>query len=425
MEDLTTTATAPEDELDLLACCLSGWDPADVDITVDDFDEPRHAATWQAVLDVAGSGKTVSPDSVRLALGPNGSKAAPWLFDVLQRPVLPANASAFAERIRTASRLRRLIDAGRGLLAESSRPGADPSAIADRYRAMLDAPDSSIRETLTLADVIPDVLEQVDHGYQSGLSTPWPDLDDRIHGLAPGTLSIVAARPGVGKSLMGQNLAWHWSETHGLPVYFASMEMRARDIGIRAIAQVARVTMDSLLSSHVSPHDREEISAQLPRLQSARIHYNENSTQTLDSIRNGARMIQRKHGLGLIVVDYLQIVTPRDHRQPREQQVAAVSRGLKMLAKDLHVPVVALSQIKRIEGGDKARKPGMSDLRESGAIENDADVVAILHIPDEAQKWNAELLVAKARAGRRGKVDLHMQTKWATVANAVQMGGAA
>ena len=412
------TPNTRNDELDLLACCLTGWSPHDVDLPADEFDEPRHAATWRAIVAVADTGSRPDPVSVRLALGPDGDKAASWLADVFTRPVAPSNAPALAERIRNAAHLRDLADLGRGLIGDATQPDADPAAIVERYRDRLDRPIGNLKATETLADVLPRVVDQLESGHAAGLSTPWPDLDRHIHGLAADRLYIVAARPGVGKTLIGQNLAMHWATRHNEPVFFASLEMANTELGTRVIAQTAKVDLSSLQEAKVSEMQWQDIERAMPTAMKAPVHLCADGVQTVDSIRANAREIQRRHGLGLVVVDYLQIVTPRNDRLPREQQVAEVSRRLKLLAKELHVPVVAMTQVKRpptASPGSTPSRPTMADLRESGAIEQDADAVLILHIPDEKQAHIAELYVAKARAGKKGVVNLTMRTKWATV----------
>lgn len=417
--DLTSDPTAREDELDLLACCMSGFNPSDIDtITADDFYEPKHAQVWQAMCAVAESGGTPDPPSVRLALGPHGERFAPWLIDVFGRPVAPLNAPPLAERVRKASRLRDLTAMARGLMQDATADGADPDALTERYRMRLDRPTGVARPTERIGDIMPRVYDEIERGRPSGLSTPWPDLDRHIHGLAPDRLHIVAARPGVGKSLLGQNLAMHFAQHHRLPVLFASLEMASDELGMRIMAQAARVDLSSMLAAKVSAEDWDRIDQAMPMLGAAPIHLSTDASQSVENIRAAARDLQRRDGLGLVVVDYLQLVRPRDHRLPREQQVSEISRSLKLLAKELHVPVVAMSQIRRLNDGERSKRPTLSDLRESGAIEQDADVVLILHIPDDQEPYAGELLVAKARSGTRGAIDLHMKTRWATIASA-------
>lgn len=414
-EHLDPDPSADNDELDLIACCLNGWDPADVDLTADAFRDPRHEATWRAACNVATAGNAVNPSSVRMALGPSGDKAASWLLEVYGRPIVPSNAPALAARVRRAADLRALIGLGRRILQEASQDGADPERVIDLLRKAADEPMGTARTTETVADAVPRVVDQIQRGLAAGLSTPWPDLDRKIHGLAENRLYIVAARPGVGKSLLGQGLAMHWAQRHGLPTYFASLEMATDELTMRALAQASRVDLDHMLSGDMSERLWSQLGAKIPIHGADLVHVCDDPGQTLDSIRNGARQLKRREGLGLIVVDYLQLMTPTDKRANREQQVAAVSRGLKLLAKELHVPVVAMSQVRRLAEGERNKRPTMSDLRESGAIEQDADAVLILHIPEPARPSEGELYVAKARAGRKGGIPLQMLTSWASV----------
>lgn len=414
------TPTAPQDELDLLACILGGWSPLDVDLTEADFDQPKHAATWRAMLAVAEQGGQPNPAAVRLALGSAGDNAAGWLLDVFGRPVVPTNAPQLAERVRRAAQLRDLQDLARGLMQRAAADDAQPGEITDWARRKLDAPVGTVRDTETIGDALARVIDQIETGQQSGLSTPWPDLDRLIHGLAQDRLYVVAARPGVGKSILGQNLAWHWARKHKLPTYFASLEMAVDELVTRTVAQAAKVNLSDLMAGQVDDRGWDKINHASPALTDARIHICADPGQTLDTIRAGARRLQRREGLGLVVVDYLQLMTPRDRRMPREQQVAEASRGLKLLAKELHVPVVAMSQVRRLNDGEKNRAPSLSDLRESGAIEQDADAVLILHIPDADDLTGAELHVAKARAGQRDRINVQMLTHWATIAPALR-----
>ena len=423
---LDPVALATNDELDLIACCLNGWSPADVDVTPDDFDEPKHTDTWRAMLSIANSGNKPNPASTRLALGAAGDKAAVWLMDVFSRPIVPANAPALAERVRRAAHLRDLQELSRRIMQESTLDDADPAVIAEKVRRAVDKAYGVTRTTETFNDSLGRVVDQLQTGIAPGLSTPWVDLNRKIHGLAKDRLYIVAARPGVGKSLLGQNLAWHWSHHHGLPVFFASLEMSTDELTTRSLAAASGVELNSMLSASVTPPEWDKIERATPKMLAAKIHVCDDPGQSLDTIRSGARDLQRRHGLGLIVVDYLQLVTPRDRRAPREQQVAEISRSLKLLAKELHVPVVAMSQVRRLSDGEKNRPPSMSDLRESGAIEQDADVVMILHIADPINEpqW-ADLLVAKARAGERGAITLQMRTSIATIETPINSRGVA
>lgn len=406
---------AREDELDLIACCLSGWPAHDVDIRADEFHDIQAEAAWRAIQKLADAGKEVNPSSVRVAIG--NDKAGVWLIDVFGRPVAAADANIYAARIRKASQARRLQRLAISINSQLANH-ADPLTVLGELQDFVrDHSGATTKGVETIGDALPRVLDQVEQGTKAGKSSPWPDLDRRINGLGEGQLIIVAARPGVGKSLIGQNIAWHFAARHNLPTYFASLEMSIDELTTRTVSQVAGVTQDTLNRGGMSERDWGLVEKATPKLMEAPIYVNDRPQQTIDDIRAGARALQQRRGLGVVVVDYMQLVTPRDRKMPREQQVAEISRGLKIMAKELHVPVVAMSQVRRLAPGEKNREPSLHDLRESGSIEQDADAVLILHIPDEEDPFSATLAVAKSRHGQRGRVPLVMATHYARVLN--------
>lgn len=409
----TYTISARDDELNLLAACMNGYDPRDTGITAAQFDEPRHAHTWKAMLRVINSGRAIDPATVAAEVGPEIDPI--WLFDLFAAPIVPANAPSFAAHIRRAAELRNLQDLARGIMQRATTDMADPAEVSSWARSKLDTPTGAIRDTETFADTLPRVLDQIKSGQQAGLATPWPDLDRRIHGLSPGRLYVIAARPGGGKSLAGQNLAWHWSRRHQLPTYLASLEMDPEEITTRTIAQVGQVRLSNLISGNLEGREPEYVGTAQRLMQDALIHMCTDPRQTIDTIRNGARQLQRRHGLGLVVVDYLQIVRPRDPRMPRREQVDEIARDLKLMAKELQVPVVAMTQLNREGSKDRGRPPVLSDLRESGEIEQAADVVILLHRPDPEVPEEGQMLVAKARNGSTGPVDVLMRTFYASI----------
>ena len=414
IEPAATTATP--DEVSLLAACMNGFDPRDTGITAEDFDEPKHGKTWNAMISVLDSGKQIDPATVVAQLG--DPSLSVWVLDLYGAPVVPANAPAFAARVRRAADMRNLQDLARAIMQRSLTDGTDPGELANWVRDRLDAPAGAIRDTVTFADITPRLIARFESGKQSGLSTPWPELDAKIHGLSPSRLYVIAGRPGGGKSLAGQNIAWHWSRRHSQPVYFATLEMEAEEVGERQVAQVAQISLDTLQSGRLDPGEAGMAHEALRAMRDAPIHMCVDSAQTLDTIRNGARRLKRRHGLGLVVVDYLQLVRPRDPRMPRREQVDEIARGLKLMAKELQVPVVAMTQLNREATKDKGRPPVLSDLRESGEIEQAADVVILLHRPDPDDPTHGQMLVAKARNGSMGQVDVTMRTWFASINSA-------
>lgn len=408
--------TATPDEVSLLAACMNGFDPRDTGITAEDFDEPKHSKTWNAMISILDSGKQIDPATVVAQLG--DPSLSVWVLDLYGAPVTPANAPAFAARVRRAADMRNLQDLARAIMQRSLTDGTDPGELANWVRDRLDVPTGAIRDTVTFADITSRLIARFESGKQSGLSTPWPELDAKIHGLSPSRLYVIAGRPGGGKSLAGQNIAWHWSRRHRQPVYFATLEMEAEEIGERQVAQIAQISLDTLQSGRLDPGEAGMAYEALRTMRDAPIHMCVDSAQTLDMIRNGARRLKRRHGLGLVVVDYLQLVRPRDPRMPRREQVDEIARGLKLMAKELQVPVVAMTQLNREATKDKGRPPVLSDLRESGEIEQAADVVILLHRPDLDDPTHGQMLVAKARNGSMGQIDVTMRTWFASINSA-------
>jgi len=411
---MNDTETRTE-ELNLLSACMNGHDPRNINVTAADFDEPKHAATWTAMLDVLTAGKEIDPAVVHTTMGPSHVGESVWLFDLYARSVVPDNAPHFATHVRRSADLRNIQDVARGLMQRATTESADPAEVMAWAKDKLDAPTGITRATETFADTLPRVLDQIRTGQQAGLCTPWPDLDQKIHGLSPDRLYVIAARPGGGKSIAGQNLAWHWSRRHKSPTYFASMEMTSDEITTRTLSQVSQVKLDYYLNGNVQGQDRTHTDTAAAAMRQGHVHMCTDPGQTVDTIRNGARQLQRRQGLGLVVVDYLQIIKARDQRMPRREQVDEIARGLKLMAKELHVPVVAMTQLNRASKEGQGRAPVLSDLRESGEIEQAADVVILLHIPEPAQPEIGQMYVAKARNGSMGPVEVEMRTYFATI----------
>lgn len=398
---------------DLLGCILAGADPSDLDISPGDFYEPRNEAIFRACLAVADAGRRCDPQSVALALGPDVNRLPGGRVHLaeLAETAIPANARAFAAKVRTESERRGLVEIANRILAQSER---DPADLLEDARGWLDRPTRVRKTTVTMRDLLPAFIDRVERGGDPGLSTPWPDLDHHLHGLHPGRLYTVGGRPGGGKSVMLTNLAAHFAITHELGVYFATLEMPAQELVGRIVSAQAQVGQTNLLTGRLSEADWEKIRNHHDEMSAMPLEVCDDSTQSLQSIRTGARDMKRRGPLGLVVVDYLQLMAPPDRKLSRQQQIGDLTRGLKRLAKELEVPVVTASQLRR-PPDSKAARPTMSDLRESGDIEADSDVIVLLHTPNEAEPWDLEAMVAKNRSGSKGPVRLMFDTTRASM----------
>lgn len=397
-------------EIDLLGAVLAGGQMADLRVEASDFAEPMHAAVWQACRQVWDDGHQPDPNRVREALGDRAAKlpgGPVWLVD-LANGGIGANAQPYAAQVIDHADRRRLADLGAriGQYADIDAPTAE---LLERARADLDniRARRDVAGTVMLGDVLPGVINALDEGVPPGLSTPWPDMDRLLHGLQPGRLYVVAARPGVGKSLMGQGLAAHWAIKHKLASYFVSLEMPRHELVGRFVACQANVDLRRMESGDLDDEAWDKLRHATVTLGQAEVAICDTPRQSLGQIRSGIRDLTRRANVGLVIVDYLQLIDPTDRRVPREQQVAEFSRVLKQIAKEFEVPVVALAQLNRGPEQRSDKKPMLSDVRESGAIESDADVVILLHRPPD-REWELICTIGKNRSGPQGEFTLQV-----------------
>lgn len=407
-------SSAADAERALLGAVLSGYKGmADLALVVQgrDFAQPVHEAIWEAALRVYGAGNDPDPVQVRAALG-ESQKMLPggpiYLHDLMQAGMNFAAARSYAEEVASAAGRRRLKNAAIAInqLAESER---DLGEITEDARQRLDeATQTSTREgAITVGDALPEVLDVAQSGGVRGLATPWPDLDRIIKGIAPGRFIVIGGRPGGGKSIAGLNLATHVAKWTGHGVYFASMEMPKEELTRRLIASEAGVDLNALEYGNLSERQWEKIRDATPGITALPLHIQDRSHQTIAEIRSEVRDISRRHTMALVVVDYIQLLKARDPKMMREQQIAEFTRGLKLLSREQNVCVVGLSQLNRGSLQRTDKRPTMNDLRESGAIENDADVVILLHRPEE-ETPDIEVIVAKQRNGPLGECRLQL-----------------
>lgn len=266
------------------------------------------------------------------------------------------------------------------------------------------------RDPETIGSLLPSVVEDIQARYDrggaiTGLSTGFTDLDDKTCGLNPGDLVIVAGRPSMGKTAFALNVAEHVAVNDGKPVLVFSMEMAKNQLSERSIASIGRVSMNALRSGQMTDEYFSRMSFALGKLFKAPLLIEDAPALTVTQMRARARRAAKKHGLSLIVIDYIQLA--RGEGQSREQEVSSISRGLKALAKEFNCPVIALSQLNRKVDDRPNKRPLMSDLRDSGAIEQDADLILMMYRdeyyhPDTPDKGIAEIIVAKQRMGETG-----------------------
>jgi replicative DNA helicase len=330
-----------------------------------------------------------------------------------------ANIKAYAEIVRERSVLRSLIAAGQDIAELGYQPDgrvagtlidiAEKQVFAIRARGSKAA--SQAKDMPTLMDAIEDRLERLrsDPGSLAGVPTGFLGLDKMTQGMHAGDLIIVGGRPGMGKTSFAMNIAEYVAIERKLPTAVFSMEMSAEQLALRVLSSFGRIDQQDLRSGELDDHGWSRLVSASGLLREAPLYIDETGSLSPQELAGRARRMAAKHGLSLIVVDYIQLMQVPSNRENRTNEISEISRSLKALAKELKVPIIALSQLSRNLESRNDKRPIMSDLRESGSIEQDADVVLFVyredyHNKESPNQGTAEIIVAKQRSGPTGKV---------------------
>ena len=349
-----------------------------------------------------------------------------YLGALAQNTPTAANIRRYAEIVHERAVMRKLVEVGSGIAESAYNPqGRDAQQLLDEAEAKIFQIAEGGRKTsqgfLDMKTILPKVADRIDYLYQrenqggvTGVPTGFSDLDERTSGFQPGDLIIVAGRPSMGKTAFSLNIAENVALETRLPVAVFSMEMAATQLAARMIGSVGRLDQHRMRNGNLEDEDWVRLTTALGKLNDAPVFIDEGAGLSSFEVRARARRLHRQTGkLGLIVVDYLQLMTGAAGRQNenRATEISEISRSLKALAKELDVPVVALSQLNRGLEQRTDKRPVMSDLRESGAIEQDADLILFIYRdevynPDSQDKGTAEIIIAKQRNGPIGRVRL-------------------
>lgn len=349
-----------------------------------------------------------------------------YLGALAQNTPTAANIRRYAEIVRERAVMRKLVEVGSGIAESAYSPqGRDAQQLLDEAEARIfQIAEGGKKNSEGFVDIkvlLPQVADRIDQLFQrdnpsdvTGVPSGFADLDSMTSGLQPGDLVIVAGRPSMGKTAFSLNMAENVALDTGLPVAVFSMEMAATQLAMRMIGSVGRLDQHRMRTGRLEDEDWVRLTTALGRLNDAPIFIDEGAGLTSFDLRARARRLHRQCGkLGLIVVDYLQLMSAPANRQGenRATEISEISRSLKSLAKELDVPVIALSQLNRSVEQRPDKRPVMSDLRESGAIEQDADVILFIYRdevynPDSPDKGTAEIIIAKQRNGPVGRVRL-------------------
>lgn len=349
-----------------------------------------------------------------------------YLGALAQNTPSAANIRRYAEIVRERAVMRKLVEVGSGIAESAYNPqGRDAQQLLDEAESRIfqiaEGGKRSSEGFLDIKVLLPQVADRIDQLFQrdnqsevTGIPTGYTDLDSMTSGLQPGDLIIVAGRPSMGKTAFSLNIAENVALDTGLPVAVFSMEMGATQLATRMIGSVGRLDQHRMRTGRLEDEDWVRLTTALGRLNEAPIFIDEGAGLNSFDVRARARRLHRQTGkLGLIVIDYLQLMSGATGRQSenRATEISEISRSLKSLAKELDVPVIALSQLNRSLEQRPDKRPVMSDLRESGAIEQDADLILFIYRdqvynPDSPDKGTAEIIVAKQRNGPIGRVRL-------------------
>lgn len=387
----------------------------------DDFYKPAHALTFNAILDLYAKGEPADPITVSAELDRAGlltrAGGASYLHHLTSTVPTAANAGYYAQIVAEKAILRRLVDAGTTVVqlgyggAEGEIGGGEVDAIVDRAQAEIYQVTErrTAEDYVILDDLLQPTLDEIDSianngGRASGVPTGYSDLDALTNGLHGGQMIIIAGRPGMGKSTVAMDLARSCSIKHKLPAVVFSLEMSKTDLTMRLLSAEAEIKLSQMRSGSMTDRDWQKIVRRMGEISDAPLFIDDSPNLTIMEIRAKARRLKQRHGLRLIVVDYLQLMTSGKRVESRQQEVSEFSRQMKLLAKELDVPVVALSQLNRGPEQRTDKRPMLSDLRESGSLEQDADVVILVHRPDawdseDPRAGEADLIVAKHRNG--------------------------
>ena len=391
-----------------------------------DFYRPAHQVIYDTVLDLYGRGEPADAVTVSAELTKRGEIArvggAPYLHTLISSVPTAANAGYYAKIVHEQSVLRKLVEVGTRITQRGySAEGADAAAILDWAEAevLSIAEKRTGEDYLPLSDIMPGTLDEIEAigsrgGQMIGVPTGFQDLDALTNGLHPGQMVIIAARPAVGKSTLALDLARAAAVKHGLTAAFFSLEMSRNEITMRLLSAEARVALHAMRSGTMNDDDWTRLARRMSEVSEAPLFIDDSPNMSMMEIRAKCRRLKQQHDLRLVVVDYLQLMSSGKRVESRQVEVSEFSRSLKLLAKELGVPVVALSQLNRGPEQRTDKKPMVSDLRESGSIEQDADVVILLHREDAYEKESprageADLIVAKHRNGPTATITVAFQ----------------
>ncbi|MEV4311554.1 replicative DNA helicase [Actinocrispum sp. NPDC049592] len=403
-----------------------------------DFYRPAHQSVYECVLDLYSRGEPADPITVAAEMERRGELrrigGAPYLHTLIATVPTAANAGYYAEIVAEKAVLRRLVEAGTRIvqLGYSGQDGSDVNEIVDRAQAAIyDVTERRTTEDyVALEELLQPTMDEIDAiasrgGSSLGVPTGFADFDELTNGLHPGQMIIVAARPGVGKSTLGLDWARSCSIKHGMTSVIFSLEMSRTEIVMRMLSAEAKIRLADMRGGRMTDDDWTRLARRMSEISEAPLFIDDSPNMTMMEIRAKARRLKQRNDLKLIVLDYMQLMTSGKRVESRQQEVSEFSRQLKLLAKELEVPLVAMSQLNRGPEQRTDKRPMLADLRESGSLEQDADMVVLIHRPDawerdDPRAGEADLIIAKHRAGPTATITVAHQLHYSKFADLAQ-----
>ena len=429
-----------EAEISLLGSALLDGSALDrvVDILkAEDFYKNEHKMIFEAMLDLFAKQRPVDILSLSNALKEKGQfeeiGGSTFLTSLVNSVPTASNAAYYAEIVRKKKILRDLISVSGEISQMGYQEGDDVGLLMDaaEHKILSIAQRSLIKGFEPVSSALEDAWERIDKlhkggGVLRGVPTGFKELDDRLSGFQKSDLIVLAARPSLGKTALAMDIARHVALNEKIPVGIFSLEMSREQLVDRLIAAEAHVNLWHLRTGRLSSEEEfEKIRDSMAKLNSASLFIDDEVSTNILQMRAKARRLKIEKGLGLVIVDYLQLMVPRIQSDSMVQQITEISRSLKALARELEVPVLAISQLSRAVEARPNKRPQLSDLRESGAIEQDADVVMFIYREDKVKensdrKNQADIIIAKHRNGPTGEVQLYFNQEKASFSSLEQ-----
>ncbi|HYP78883.1 MAG TPA: replicative DNA helicase [Steroidobacteraceae bacterium] len=414
------------------------WDQVGDSVGAEDFYRPDHRLIFEAIAELVSESKAIDVVTVSEQLDRRGklqdAGGLAYLGTLARDTPTAANARAYAQIVRERALLRSLVSAGTAIATSVySEEGLSARDLVNQAeQRVFEIAERGARRTegaQAVRSMLPGLIDKIDEWHNNpdklrGVATGFVDFDRRTGGLRGGDLVIVAGRPSMGKTTLAINMAENVALDPNVKgsVLIFSMEMPSEQLMTRMLSSVGGVPMQDIRSGRISDQDWVRITSATSQLAEARIFIDESPGLTPTELRARSRRIKREHGLDMVVVDYLQLMQVSGTKENRATEISEISRGLKALAKELNVPVIALSQLNRSVEQRESKKPVMSDLRESGAIEQDADMILFIYREEvydknTPRKGEADIDLAKHRNGETGYFTLTFQGQFTRFQN--------